>query len=177
MNVTDNDLRSLVLRKYYDRRGEGEVQWKTEDFADVEDSWDFNEQDLYRVCEQLAEANLIEWHPLEGGNGRTITGYGRIRGMGVDVIEGNTVSPIPIQIDQSRHYNIRNGHHNIIGDRNVQVGDISIEQLARAIDSARASDEEKKKARTVLKRAFEHPIVNTLVGAAAQAAAKAFTGV
>jgi hypothetical protein len=175
MNITDNDLRSLVLKKYYDRRAEGEFQWKTDDFADMDQSWDFKEQDLYRVCEQLADADLIEWHPLEG-HGMTITGYGRIKRAGVDVIEGKTTSPVPIHIDQSRHFNIRDGHHNILGDGNVQMTDITIGQVAQAIDSARASDEQKNQARSILKRAFEHPMVNTLVGAAAQAAAKAFTG-
>ena len=175
MNITDNDLRSLVLKKYYDRRGEGEFEWKTEDFSDMDQSVDFDDQDLYRVCDQLADADLIEWHPLEG-NGRILTGYGRIKRGGVDVIEGKAASPVPMHIDQSRHFNIRDGHHNIIGDGNVQLTDITIGQIARAIDDTTATDEQKKTARSVLKRAFEHPMVNTLVGAAAQAAAKAFSG-
>jgi hypothetical protein len=155
MNISDNELRSLILKKYYDRRSEGEFQWKTEDFADLNPKIDFDQHDLYRVCDQLADAGLIEWHPVEGHNGRAIGGFGRIKGAGVDVIEGTAPSPIPIHVDQSHHFTITNGHHNIVGDQNVQSEKITIEHVARAINEAKATQEQKDTARSVLKRAFE----------------------
>src|SRR5258708_2270265 len=132
MKLKDNELRSLILKKYYDRRGEGEFQWKTEDFADVDPNLEVDQHDLYRACEQLADAGLIEWQAVAGHNGQTIGGFGRIKGAGVDVIEGTAPSPIPIHIDQSHHFTITSGHHNIVGDENVQLENITIEQVARA---------------------------------------------
>jgi len=46
--MKDNELRGLVLRKYYDRRRDGWIQWKSEDFSDVEE--DFKAEDLFRVA-------------------------------------------------------------------------------------------------------------------------------
>ena len=172
-NFTDNDLRSIVLQKYYDKRREGEFEWKAEDLADV--PFDFEWRDLCRICDQLADAGLIEWEPLKGPDNNTITGYGNISRRGVDVIEGKEESSM-IRIDQSRHFNVGSAHSSIFGDGNVQIGSVTIGQIEEAIDQSKATKEQKDEARSVLKRAFEHPMVNTLVGAAAQAAAKALTG-
>jgi hypothetical protein len=173
MDATDNELRLIVLQKYYEKRREGEFEWKAGDFSDVAIEFDWT--DLCRICDQLADADLIDWHPLKGGDNKTLTGYGRISRRGVDVIEGKEESSM-IKIDQSRHFNVGTAHHSIFGDGNVQISSVTVGQIAQTIDQSTATKEQKDQARSVLKRAFEHPIVNTLVGAAAQAAAKAFTG-
>jgi hypothetical protein len=59
--MTDNELRGLILKKYYGKRREGYFQWSDDDFKDLPDSVDFDAVDLFRICDQLAEHGLIEW--------------------------------------------------------------------------------------------------------------------
>src|SRR5438874_1226739 len=101
--MKDNELRGVILRKYYDKRREGLFQWKADDFKDLPDTIEFDAVDLFRACDQLAEHGLIEWKGLQDHQGQTIGGVGKISAFGVDVIEGHAKSPISITLDQSHH--------------------------------------------------------------------------
>ena len=60
--MKDNDLRGLVLSKFYDKRGLNAMTFLTDDdFKDLSQPLDFNKADRYRVCEQLAEHGLLKW--------------------------------------------------------------------------------------------------------------------
>src|SRR3954452_19021672 len=79
--MNDNDLRGVVLQKYYEKRREGWIQWKAEDFQNVET--DFTPTDLFSVCDQLGEHGLIDWKGLEDNGGVTIDGRGKITAYGI----------------------------------------------------------------------------------------------
>ena len=160
--MTDNQLRGLVLQKYYNRRREGLFQWKSEDFQDVPE--DFDGVDLFRVCDQLGEHNLIEWKSAQGPRGETIGGFGRISAFGVDVVEGHAKPPISITLHQSRHISVHSSSNVQIGNANVQDVSIEIEKVIAAIDSSPASESEKTEAKSLLKKFLEHPLVTSIAG-------------
>jgi hypothetical protein len=83
--MKDNELRGLILQKYYDRRREGWSQWQTDDFKDLPDTADFDAVDVFRACNHLSEHGLIKWQSIEDGQGQTIGGAGKISAFGVDV--------------------------------------------------------------------------------------------
>jgi len=160
--MTDNELRGLILQKYYDRRRGGWFQWKTEDFDDV--PVEFDAVDLFRVCDQLGKHGLIEWKRAAGAPDETIGGFGKISAFGVDVIEGHAKPPISITLDHSRHITVHGSSNVQIGNANIQDVSIQIEKIIAAIDSSPASETEKAEAKSLLKKFLEHPLVTSIAG-------------
>jgi|ERR1700736_117739 len=153
--MNDTEIRGIVLRKFYDKRREGRVRLSSTNFGETAD---FDEQDLFRACEQLAELGLIEWRPVRLLSG-TVNGDGKIKAPGIDVIEGKSKAPASITLDQSI---------SVHGSSNVQIGSHNIQdfsvQIVSAIDHSAASDEEKAEAKSLLKKFLEHPLVTSIAG-------------
>jgi hypothetical protein len=144
--MRDNELRGVILQKYYDKRRDGFFQWTAEDFKDVPNTIKFDAVDLFRVCDQLGEHGLIEWQGLQDGKGQTIGGWGKISAFGVGVIEGNAKSPVSITLDQ------------------VQDFSVQIDKIVHAIEQSKASEHEKIEAKFLLKKFLEHPLVTSILG-------------
>ena len=104
----DSDRRTRVLRALYDSRHLKD--WCPMPAADQAMSTE-EKTILVNICRQLAEAGLIEWKGLPGGQ----FGMARIKSRGVDVIEGNLPSPIALTVDARRI--------SVTGSANVQIGD------------------------------------------------------
>jgi len=166
--MKDNELRGLILQKYYNKRLEGYFQWTDDDFRDLPDSVSFDAADLFRICDQLAENGLIDWKPAHDSRGNTIAGAGKINAFGVNVMEGHAKPPISITYDQSRHISVQHSSNVQIGDSNVQR--VSIEEVVSAIDHSNAPDAEKAEAKSRLKKFLEHPLVTSIAGGLASAA-------
>jgi hypothetical protein len=161
--MKDNDLRGLILRKYYEKRREGWVQWKSEDFTDVDG--DFDADDLFRVCNQLGEHGLIEWSGVDDHRGQTVDGRGRISALGVDVIEGNQKAPLAINFDYSQHHvNVSSSSNVQVGSGNIQGVSVHIQGLAEAIDRSKATPGEKEAAKSALRQFLDHPAVSAILG-------------
>ena|ERR1700677_1256481 len=177
MKLKDTELRGVILKKYYDKRRQGLFSWETEDFADLDPTIDIDERDLLCICDQLGENGLIDWHPIPGHGGQcSIGGVGKITAYGVDVIEGVEESSLQIKlVDSSQHYSITGSSNVQIGNHNHLENNVTIGQIAEAINKADVPEEQKKEARSILTKALEHPLVSALVGAAAQAAAVTLT--
>lgn len=159
--MKDNEIRGLVLQKYYDKRRQGFFQWSKEDFADLPPTVDIDSADLFRACDQLAEHGLIEWKPLRG-RGQTVGGVGKITAFGVDVIEGESKPPISITLDHSISVH---GSSNVqIGSHNVQDVSVEIGKLIAAINDSTATEAEKAEAKSLLRKFLEHPLVASVVG-------------
>ena len=163
-DMKDSELRGLILQKYYDKRRKGWFQWKTEDFSDVPDTMKFDAVDLFRACDQLAEYGLIDWKGARGPQNETIGGFGKISAAGADVIEGNVEPPISIVLDQSYRVAVHHSSNVQIGNANVQDVTIHIGQLVSAIDESSVSEEEKREAKSLLKKFLEHPLVSSIAG-------------
>ena len=163
--MKDNDLRGLILKKYYDYRRRGLFSWMDDDFKDLPQPWGFDGKDLYRICDQLYENGLIEWHSVSDNGGQTIGGRGQISAFGVDVIEGTAKPPIAITADFSQqHISIQHSTGVQIGNGNVQDLSVQIGKLVSAIDHSTAGEQQKAEAKSLLKRFLEHPLVASIVG-------------
>lgn len=163
--MKDNDLRGLILRKYYDNRRRGLFPWTDDDFKDLPQPWGFDAKDLYRICDQLYENGLIEWHSVSDNVGQTIGGRGQINAFGVDVIEGNIQPPISINYDYSHNVSVNNSTAVQIGNSNVQ--ELSIGKIITAIDHSTASEEQKAEAKSLLQKFLAHPLVGAIAGGVA----------
>jgi hypothetical protein len=157
--MKDNELRGLILRKYYNKRREGLFQWSDDDFKDLPETVEFDAVDLFRVCDQLGEHGLIEWEGLQDGQGQTIGGIGKISAYGVDVIEGHAKPPISVMIDQSHHISVTESSNVQIGSSNVQDIAVHFEKLVAAINDSSAPSAQKEEAKSLLKKFLEHPLV------------------
>lgn len=58
------------------------------------------------------------------------------------------------------------GSNNIVGNHNQQTVQNSVQELARVIDSSSATPEEKAKAKGLLKKFLEHPLLSAVAGGA-----------
>jgi hypothetical protein len=161
MNIKDNELRGIILRKYYERRRETRFQWKESDLQDIDNNIEFDSVDLFRICDQLAEYNLIEWKPIVM-QGKTQGGLGQITAFGVDVIEQSQEPPISINLDQRQNITIQNSSNVNIGNVNIQ--ELIISKFIEEIDNSKASDTEKKEAKSLLQKFLEHPLIVSVFG-------------
>jgi hypothetical protein len=154
--VKDSEARGIVLKKFYDLRGEQSHL----EMTDLEDTG-LPRNSVERVLEQLAEQKLINWNPRKnymGGENRYVVIMAMISSFGVDVVEGGAKPPIAITIDAS--VNVHGSQAVQIGGQgNIQNVTLDVERLNTFIDSANASITEKEEAKGLLKRLAENPLV------------------
>lgn len=170
--MKDSELRALVLQVFYDQRKGGYLGINTGGVPPLQVDG-MNEQDVLRISAQLGEYGLIEWNGIDGSSGDLMAGVGKINAFGVDVIEGERQSPLPIQIDQSQHVQ----HIHIEGQHGgVQVAGAHshqeqsnhqhIEKLISAIDGASVSEADKQKAKGLLATFLQSSAAGALFGPA-----------
>jgi len=159
--MTEKQQRGIVLRKFYEKREDGLFQWaELAETEQLEPGIDY-----IRMSDQLGDYGLIDWQPVRGSGGKTVGGIGQINAFGIDVIEGEAQSPLPIEIKiDQRSYNISASSHVQIGDNNVQDVQIHIEKLFDAIERSSGSPDEKAEAKGRLKKFLEHPLVTSIAG-------------
>ena len=145
--MKDNDLRGLVLQKFYDVRHEPAGVLQLPNLAELAPG---NEMQVANVCDQLAQNGLLEWKALRSLGG-SIGGIGKITARGVDVIEGTKKSSLAITM---HHHNVTvtRSAHVQFGNGNVQVRDVTIDKLSAAIDHSILTEPEKAEAKTLLEK-------------------------
>jgi CRISPR/Cas system CMR-associated protein Cmr3 (group 5 of RAMP superfamily) len=149
--MTDNDLRAILLKKFYDKRREGGFQWDKADFDDIEETLD--SQDIFRICDQLNDHGLVQWKTLKAAGGVSVGGHGKISAQGVDVIEGTAKSPISINLDRS--ITVHGSSHVQIGNNNTQGIEIHIREILEQIEKSPGTPEQKAEAKSKLKDFLE----------------------
>jgi hypothetical protein len=158
--MTDTELRGIILRWFYEHRREGIAVPKPDYFNPP-----IIHDDLYRVCDQLAEHRLLDWNPhfsSRSGSRKTDYGSGKISASGIDVVEsGGRSSPIAINF---QNISITQSQGVQIGNQNIQSISTTIEQLVSGIDSLTAPEQDKKEAKSRLKAFLEHPLVVSIIG-------------
>ncbi len=112
----------------------------------------------------LGQHNLIEWIPAHS-MGVLFAGFGRINAFGIDVVEGVATPDIKVEFVQN-NVTITGSSGVIVGDHNSQSIVHHVTELAKAIDASPATAEQKAEAKSLLRKFFEHPAVNTAAGAA-----------
>lgn len=158
--MKDNEMRGMLLAKYYERRREQYIDLQPSDFADA-----MTEKDILCLSQQLYEHGLIEWSSARGGSGELLAGRGHITAPGVDVVENEGIgAPIKITFDHSTHYSVHASAGVQIGNGNTQGDSINLEQLIKTIDQSSASTPEKQEVKSRLAAFLRHPLVETIVG-------------
>jgi hypothetical protein len=157
--MNDNEIRGLLLRKYYERRRDSLFQPKPEDF-----SGQLTTSDILAVSAQLAEHGLIDWRSTstmsDTERGR---GLGKITAAGIDVVEGAAPAPIAIRLQNVTVQGSPNANI-IVGDSNTQNISANIEAIIRAINEGKGTDAQKADAKSLLKRFVDHPLVAAIAG-------------
>lgn len=157
--MTDNELRGIIIKLFYDKRRERDpFTPQPEDFDPP-----IPEVDLFRICAQLRQHGLLEWYPIDTFDSQS--GWGKISASGVDVVETKgSSSPIGITFTHTQHISVSNSQAVQIGNGNIQSISFVIENLINKIEQISASDEDKKEAKYRLKAFLEHPLVTTILG-------------
>jgi hypothetical protein len=156
--MKDNDLRGLLLQKFYDLRNDGDGIVSLHTIVPGAASKEELNQ-FANVCDQLAANKLIKWNPLRTRAG-IIGGMGQITADGVDVVEKTVKPPITITL-HDRSVSVHSSSNVQIGDRNTQGISLEIGRLIAAIDHSSATDAEKTEARSLLKKLSENKLVQT----------------
>lgn len=157
--MKDTELQKIVLQTYYDLRDQGPFQWTFEEVPEEKFPPVESFGQLARICSQLAEEDLIDWHPLIGGGGQPVGGHGQIKARGVRVIEGTEESPLGFVVN-----NIHNSNNVQVGNHNSISQVINLEKFNAAIDHSKFSQAEKAEAKSALSRFLEHPVIGAIIG-------------
>ena len=158
--MKDNEIRGLLLGRYYERRREQYIDLAPSEFHDA-----ITKTDILCVSQQLYEHGLIEWTVTRDKDGKILAGKGHITASGVDIVENEGVgAPIKITFDQSTHYSIQSSSGVQIGNANTQGDSINLNQVIDAINNASAPAKDKQEAKSRLLAFLKHPLVTTLVG-------------
>ncbi|WP_417914645.1 hypothetical protein [Candidatus Electronema sp. JM] len=165
--MKDSELRGYILQYFYDRRRKGNLL--APEPADL--GVDVDKQHIFHVCDQLREQNLLQWKPeksvMADSFGEIISGSpGKITSFGIDVVEENETPAIKVEFVQHNNNTVNitgsTNVNNIIGSNNT----LTLSELAKAIESADATPQEKEGAKTLFRKFLEHPLVSALAGGA-----------
>ena len=159
--MKDTEIRGILLQFYYENRRKPLTRPNPEDFGGT-----LTDDEILEVSDQLARHQLLDWKPLRAQN-RIINGMGKISPFGIDGIEGTARADITIELAQNKNITITGSSNVIIGDNNSQHLTQAVRDLVNAINSSGTNLQQKEEAKGLLQKFVEHPLVNTLVGAAA----------
>jgi hypothetical protein len=159
---TDAEIRGLLLQKYYQRRRERLIGLTSRDFDGA-----VNEHQIQVIAAQLADHGLIHWRANRGRSG-VGGGMGTITAAGVDVVEGRTNAPVPMQLPQ------HSGRFDALptaatpDPASCTTISVAIDLLLQSIEYSAASAADKSAA-TVLLHAFrQHPLLRTMAASHAE---------
>lgn len=160
--MKDNEIRGLLLQRYYERRREGGIRA----LEPAEFGGALTKSDINHVSVQLMEHGLIDGEKNESADLGLQEVYGHITARGVDVVEGSAQAPISIHLTQDKSITVTGSNGVVIGDSNTQMLHLQMDKLVQAINDASVPEAEKAEAKSRLRAFLELPLVSTLVGGA-----------
>jgi hypothetical protein len=177
--MKDSVVRGCLLQLLYERRSEASIPFGHAEQA-VPPPEGINRRDWLRAVAQLSEYRLIDWTPLEDQTGMgLLSGFAKINDFGVKVLEAGVESPIRVSIDKSRQTTVPRRQQAPIAASTPQqqVVTEALEKVITAINQSDASEQEKKEAKSLLRKLLGSKAAASVLGAGAQSlAAKHFTG-
>jgi hypothetical protein len=177
--MKDSVVRGCLLQLLYERRSEGSIQFGHAEQA-LPPPGGISRRDWLRAVAQLSEYRLIDWTPLEDQSGMgLLSGFAKINDFGVKVLEAGVASPIRISIDKSRRTTVPRQQQAPIAASTPQQQAITeaLEKVITAINQADVSEQEKNRAKSLLRKLLGSKAAASVLGAGAQSlAAKYFTG-
>jgi hypothetical protein len=178
--MKDSVVRGCLLQLLYERRSEGFLPFGQAEQA-VPPPGGINRRDWLRAVAQLSEYRLIDWTPLEDQSGMgLLSGFAKINGFGVKVLEGGVASPIRISIDESRRTTVPQQEQAAIGASTPQQQQVIVEALEKvitAINQADLSEKEKNEVKSLFRKLLGSKAAASVLGPGAPSlAAKYFAG-
>ena len=168
--MKDSVVRGCLLHLLYERRSEGSIPFGQAEQA-VPPPAGINRRDWLRAVAQLSEYDLIDWTPLEDKSGMgLLSGFAKINGFGVKVLEAGVKPPIPISIDVSRRTNVFREQQAPIAPSTPQQQMIrdALEKVIVAIDQADVSEQEENEAKSLLRKLLGSKAAASVLGPGAQ---------
>jgi hypothetical protein len=176
--MKDSVVRGRLLQFLYERRNEGLLSFGQSEQA-VPPPAGINRRDWLRAVAQLSEYGLIDWTPIEDKSGMgLLSGFAKISDFGVEVLEAGVAPPIPIAIDRSGQTSLRREQQAAGAASTPQQQPITeaLEKVIAAINQADVSEQEKKEAKSLLRKLLGSKAAASVLGPGAQSlAAKYFT--
>ena len=177
-SMKDSVVRGCLLQLLYERRSEGSIPFGQGERA-VPPPGGISRRDWLRAVAQLSEYGLIDWTPLEDKSGMgLLSGFAKINDFGVKVLETGVAPPIQISIDERRRTNALRQKQAPIAASTPQQERITdaLEKVITAINQADVSEQEKNKAKSLLRKLLGSKAAAKVLGTDAQSlAAKYFT--
>jgi len=177
--MKDSVVRGRLLQLLYGRRSEGSIPFGHGEQA-VPPPAGISRRDWLCAVAQLSEFRLIDWTPLEDQSGMgLLSGFAKINDFGIKVLEAGAVPPIRISIDESRRTTILPQPQAPTAASTPQQQAITeaLEKLITAINQADVSEQEKNKAKSLLRKLLGSKAAASVLGAGAPSlAAKYFSG-
>ena len=175
--MKDSVVRGHLLRLLYERRREGSIPFGHAEQA-VAPPGGISGRDWLRAVAQLSEYRLIDWTPLEDESGMgLLSGFAKINDFGVKVFEAGVEPPIRISIEKSRRTKVPRQQQAPIAPSTPQQQMITeaVEKIIIAINQADVSEQEKNKAKSLLRKLLGSKAAASVLGPGAQSlAAKHF---
>jgi hypothetical protein len=176
--MKDSVVRGLLLQLLYERRSEDSIPFGRLEEA-VPPPGGISHRDWLHAVAQLSEYGLIDWSPLEdkSGMGR-LSGFAKINDFGVKVLEAGIEPPIQISIDERRRATVpkRKQAPSATTIPQQQMITDALEKVITAINRADVSEQQKKEAKSLLRKLLGSKAAANVLGPGAQSlAAKYFT--
>lgn len=166
--MTDKILRSLILKVLYENRRFGMMPVCSELL-----SIDIDDDEVWRIFEQLKEQGLVEGHVIKYSSGLDepiIAAKGRISAAGVDTVEGEPFTELKTEIMQTTNINITGSTNVAVGNNNTQHTIIaSFDEILSVIERSSATNEQKTEVKAQLKTFLGNASVAAILGGAASA--------
>jgi hypothetical protein len=108
---------------------------------------------------------MLEWR-VSKSHGIVNFGMGKINAFGIDVVEREATPDIKVEFVQNHTVNITGSTNIIVGNQNVQAVNQIVHDLVSIIDSTTAPPEQKKEAKSLLRKFLEHPLLVAVAGSA-----------
>jgi hypothetical protein len=179
--MKDSVVRGCLLQVLYGRRSEGSIPFGHADQA-VPPPAGISRHDWLRAVAQLSEYRLIDWTPLKDKSGMgLLSGFAKINGFGVKVLEGRVASPIRISTDEGVRTTVPQQEQAPIGpstqQQQQQVIVEALEKVITAINQADVSERKKNEVKSLLRKLLGSKAAASVLGPGAQSlAAKYFAG-
>jgi F0F1-type ATP synthase epsilon subunit len=175
--MKDSVVRGCLLQLLYEHRSEGLLPFGHAEQA-VPPPAGINRRDWLRAVAQLSEYCLIDWTPLEDKSGMgLLSGFAKINDLGVKVLEARVEPPIPVSIDKSRRRSVSKRKQTSSEKRSQQQAITeALEKVITAVNQADVSEQEKNKAKSLLRKLLGSKAASKVMGTDAQSlVAKYFT--
>jgi hypothetical protein len=165
--MKDSVVRGRLLQFLYRHRDEGAIAFGHSKEA-ILPPQGISRRDWHGAVAQLAEYGLIDWKPTEDQSGRgLLEGFASISEFGIKVIETGCEPPIRIAFDRTTAARTQQLVASPGAAEQASVTE-AMKKVIAAIEQAEISEQEKKEARSLLRKLLTSRAAAKVLGAGAR---------